>query len=209
MATEPLYQRPINVRGNQMELSHDSFAGQSALSNDFEGKLGDTQVRLAQLEAEREKLERQARECSELNDKKKVFLSSQVEMSEKLSNAVTLIDRELVAIRTELQHLEECRDAFDGNLKKIAKFDPESWSQENVKANLDQAIMIMDNADDQYDQAATYFATMRSGSIFGKSGKKTIHAETGEFLTQLKNGLAFNLPIITLGCVALVIYLLK
>lgn len=130
MSENKLYRKPINVaRGRQLELSHDSYVGQSALSGDLESKLRDQQSRLAQLETEREEIERQAQALEELNSKKRVFLSSQVEVSEKLTNACTLIDRELLSIRKELQDLEQCRHAFDSRLKKIAKFDPESWKK--------------------------------------------------------------------------------
>lgn len=196
-----------------MELSHDSFAGQSPLSDDFESKLRDSQARLAQLQSEREEIERQAQELEELNSKKRIFLSSQVEVTEKLSNAVTLIDRELLAIRTELHELEQCRQAFDSRLKKITKYDPESWTRENLKLNLEKAISVIDSASDEYEQAAQHFSSMRSGEIFGMGKRQrkgaAMHAETGEFLAQVKSGLAFNLPIITVAVVGFIIYLIK
>jgi hypothetical protein len=166
---------------------------------------------LKQLQAEQQELERLAHELAERNSKKRIFLSSQVEITEKLSNAVTLIDRELLAMRTELHELEQCRHAFDNRLKKIAKFDPETWTRDNLKPNLEKAIGLIDQATDEYEQAAQHFSSMRSGEIFGtgRRRKPTMHAETGEFLVQLKNGLAFNLPIITLALVAMVLYYLK
>jgi chromosome segregation ATPase len=213
MSENKLYRKPINVaRGRQLELSHDSFVGQSALSGDLESKLRDQQSRLAQLETEREEIERQAQALEELNSKKRIFLSSQVEVTEKLTNACTLIDRELLTIRKELHELEQCRHAFDSRLKKIAKFDPESWKKENLLDNLDKAITIIDLATEEYEEAGKHFASMRSGEIFGTSKRRktaTFDAETGEFLSQVKNGLAFNLPIITLALIGLVIYLLK
>ena len=69
-----------------MEMQHDSFVGQSPLSEDLESKMRDSQARLLQLQSERDEIERQAREWEELNTKKKVFLSGQVEVTEKLGN---------------------------------------------------------------------------------------------------------------------------
>jgi vacuolar-type H+-ATPase subunit I/STV1 len=195
-----------------MEMQHDSFVGQSALSEDLESKMRDSQARLLQLQSERDEIERQAREWEELNSKKKVFLSGQVEVTEKLGNAVTLIDRELLAMRKELHELEQCRQAFDNSLRKISKYDPESWSRENLKLNLEKAISVIDHAAEEYEQAAYHFASMRSGEIFGhvKKGRKGgIHPDGGDFLADMKSGLAFNLPIITFGALALAIYILK
>jgi phage terminase Nu1 subunit (DNA packaging protein) len=211
MTEEALYRHQIKVGSRQLEMSHDNYVGESVLSDDYENQLRESQARLQQLQAEQQELERLAQELEELNSKKRIFLSSQVEITEKLSNAVTLIDRELLAMRTELHELEQCRHAFDNRLKKIAKFDPESWTRDNLKLNLEKAIGVIDQATDEYEQAAQHFASMRSGEIFGtgRRRKPTMHAETGEFLAQLKNGLAFNLPIITLALVAMVLYYLK
>lgn len=212
MSTETEYRHHIHVRGNQMEMQHDSFVGQSPLSEDLESKMRDSQARLLQLQSERDEIERQAREWEELNSNKKAFLSGQVEVTEKLGNAVTLIDRELLAMRKELHELEQCRQVFDNSLRKISKYDPESWSRENLKMNLEKAIAVIENSAEEYDQAAYHFSSMRSGEIFGsvKKGRKGgIHSDSGDFLADLKSGLAFNLPIITLGALAIVLYFLK
>lgn len=211
MTEETLYRHQIKVGSRQMEMSHDNYAGESVLSDDYENQLRQSQARLQQLQAEQQELERLALELEELNSKKGIFLSSQVEITEKLSNAVTLIDRELLAMRTELHELEQCRHTFDNRLKKIAKFDPESWTRDNLKLNLEKSIAVIDQATDEYEQAAQHFSSMRSGEIFGtgRRRKTAIHAETGEFLTQVKNGLAFNLPIITLAVVAMILYSLQ
>lgn len=213
MATKPIYRKNITIKDRQMEMSHDSYTGHSPLSDDFEDKLRESQNRLEELKSEKEKIERQAQELEELNSKKRIFLSSQVEITEKLTNAVTLIDRELLVFRKELHELEQCREAFAGRLNKISKYDPESWTRDNLLPNLERAIVLIDNASDEYESAAQHFSSMRSGEIFG-TGKRTrrglpIHAETGEFLDQVKNGLAFNLPIITLAFIGFIIYLLK
>jgi chromosome segregation ATPase len=211
MTEETLYRHQIKLGSRQMEMSHDNFAGDSVLAADYDSQLGEAQVRLQQLQAEQAELARLTQELEDLNSKKRIFLSSQVEISEKLGNAVTLIDRELLSMRTELHELEQCREAFNNRLNKIAKFDPESWTRENLKLNLEKALAVIDQAADEYEQAAQHFASMRSGEIFGtgKRRKAMMHAETGEFMAQLKNGLAFNLPIITLALLAMILYYLK
>ncbi|MFY7818126.1 MAG: hypothetical protein ACOVRB_07150 [Akkermansiaceae bacterium] len=212
MAEETLYRHQIKVGSRQLELSSDNFVGDSVLSEDYEEQLRESQARLQRLQAEQQELERLSRELEELNSQKKIFFSSQVEISEKLSNAVTLIDRELLAMRTELHELEQCRHLFDNRLKKIAKYDPETWTRENLKANLEKALATIDEASDEYEDAARHFSTMRSGEIFGTSKRRKTSArmsEESEFVTQLKNGFAFNLPIVALAFVAMILYVLR
>jgi DNA repair exonuclease SbcCD ATPase subunit len=212
MTEETLYRHQIKVGSRQLELSSDNFVGDSVLSEDHEQKLRETQAHLQKLQAEQAELERVALELKELNERKKIFFSSQVEITEKLENAVTLIDRELLAMRTELSELEQCRHLFDGRLRMIAKYDPESWTRDNLKSNLEKAIATIDEATDEYEGAARHFAGMRSGEIFGTGKRKKLsshHSDEGEFLAQMKNGLAFNLPIITLAIVAILLYLMR
>lgn len=212
MAESTTYRHQIKVGARQLEMSHDSLVGESALSGDYERQLQESQRRLQLLQAEQEELERLSRELEELNSMKKVFFSSQAEVSEKLRNAVTLIDRELLSMRTELQELEQCRHVFENRLNKISGFDPEAWTQDNVKIHLERAISAIDVAAGEYEEAAEHFANMRSGQIFqtGKRRKAVADSsDSSDFLMQLRNGFAFNLPIITIAVVALIFYLLR
>ena len=212
MTEEALYRHQIKIGSRQLELASDNYVGDSVLSEDYEEQLRESQARLQRLQAEQQELERLARELEELNAQKKIFFSSQVEISEKLGNAVTLIDRELLAMRTELHELEQCRHLFDNRLKKIAKYDPETWTRENLKVNLEKAITVIDEASDEYEEAGRHFSSMRSGEIFGTSKRRKTSArsvEDSEFISQLKNGFAFNLPIVTLAIVAMILYVLR
>ena len=215
MQTQKKYQHPLHVRSRtatQTELTHDSYVGQSALSGDLDHKLRDQQATLERLKQEHEEAQRVTRQLEELNSKRSQFFSSQVEITEKLTNAKTLIERELLAMRKEQDELEQCHEAFEAHLKKIAKFDPETWTRENMHANLDKALIYIDDAMDQYDEAAKYFSTKNSAGVFGadaRKGAKSLHPQASEFMAQLKNGFAFNLPILAVAVVALIVYLLK
>jgi DNA repair exonuclease SbcCD ATPase subunit len=207
------YKHNLNINRSSSQLLRDFNTGETALAEDFEGRLRDSQSRLVELQAEKEKIEQQAKELEEINGRKKMFFGSQVQMTEKLTNAVTLIDRELVSLRSEVQDLDQCRTVFDNHLNKIIKFDPDTWSRENLRANLDKSIAVIDTASDEYDQASQYFSSMRSAHVFSgsKKTKKSVvrGEEMSDFIVQLKKGLAFNLPIIVLAIIGLAVYFNK
>ncbi len=215
MSTTKDYRHQINVRAkssSQLELEHDSYVGQSPLAEDLELQLRDTNARLERLKRERDEAERLTQELADLNSKKSLFISTQAEITEKLTNAVTLIERELLAMRTEAQQLEQCHETFDIHLSKITKFDPESWTRENMHANLDKSLEYMEQAADEYEQAAKYFSTKQSGNIFSaqsRKGTKPQFGQSSDFFEQVKNGFAFNLPLLSVFVLALLIYLLK
>lgn len=182
--------------------------------DDYDDKIKSAQLELERIQQEREELERKKQELEELTSRKRAFLSQQVELTEKLSAAITLIDRELHALREETDQLEQCRVCFSDHLDKIQKHDPEKWTRDNLHEKLERATAVTDMAADEYDQAAAYFEGTRAGGIFGRPAKggrrkaKTQRAGS-EFVEQFVNGFAFNLPIIILGSVGLVIYFIK
>ena len=200
----------IKMRSTQLEMP--TRAG-SAPDEDYDDKLKAAQDELERIHVQREELERKKRVLEELTARKRTFLSQQVELSEKLSSAVTSIERELYAIRQETEDLEQCRVCFVSHLDKLEKVNPENWSRDNLSEKLDRAIMTVDIATDEYDQAAAHFEGSRCGAIFGRASKRgrtrSGSGQGAEFLSNLRNGLAFNLPLCALGGAALVIYLLK
>ncbi|MFD2257103.1 hypothetical protein ACFSSA_10470 [Luteolibacter algae] len=203
------YTHPINVRSNQMEMSR-----RGGRQDDYDDKIKSAQLELERIQQEREELERKKRELEELTSRKRAFLAQQVELTEKLSTSLTLIDRELYEMREETSHLEQCRSCFAEHLDKIQKHDPEKWTRDNLHEKLDKAMIVTDLAADEYDQAAAYFENTRAGAIFGrasKGGRRRAKAISGEseFKSQLMNGLAFNLPVVVLGGLALIAYLIK
>jgi Asp-tRNA(Asn)/Glu-tRNA(Gln) amidotransferase B subunit len=182
-------------------------------TEDYDRKLREAQEELERIQQQQEELERKKQELEELTTRKRAFVSQQAELTEKLTSAITLIDRELFEMRNETEDLEQCRAVFAGHLDKIQKFTPENWTRDNLPEKLERATLAIDVAADEYDQAAAHFEGGRSGAIFGRAAKRGRNAarrgQTGEFLAQFRNGLAFNLPVIVLGSVALLVYLLK
>ena len=194
----------IRIRNTQLEMDPNN-AG--APRDDVDGQLLVAQTQLEQLQAQREELERLKQETEQLNHRKRGLISSQVEMTERLSSSTTLIEREIFEMRQEIEDLEQCRSCFAGHLSKIEKLNPEGWSREQLPDQLDRALAIVEHAEDEYSQAAEHFSRTRSASIF--SGVRRAKGPKSEFTQQLTRGLAFNLPIISLGSIALLVYILK
>jgi chromosome segregation ATPase len=195
----------LRIRNTQLEMK--SSTGHSS-GEDVDGKLRLAQTQLEELQAQREELERLKIETEQLNTKKRELIGSQVEMSERLASATTLIDRELFEMKQEIDDLEQCRACFAGHLNKIEKLNPESWTREQLPDRLDRALAIVEHAEDEYSQAAEHFSRSRSATIF-QGVRRAKSSSRSEFKQQLARGFAFNLPILALGGFALIAYLLK
>lgn len=210
MAAPVEHTHHIKIRSTQLEMA---TAGSGNRDEDYDRKLKQAQEELDRIQAQREELERKKSELEELTVRKRTFLSQQVELTEKLTSSLTLIDRGLFEMRQEAEDLEQCRVCFAAHLDKIQKINPESWNRENQSEKLEKASMAIDIASDEYDQAAAHFEGTRSGSIFGRASKRGRTAirsgANSEFMVNLRNGFAFNLPIVALGGLALFVYLVK
>ena len=209
MSTQSEYTHPINVRSKQLDIPT-----RGGYQDDYDDKIKSAQLELERIQEQRQELERKKLELEELTSRKRAFLSQQVELTEKLSSSITLIDRELYALREETDQLEQCRSCFSDHLDKLQKPEPEKWTRDDLHEKLDKATIVTDMAADEYDQAAAFFEGTRSGGIFGrpsKGGRRRVKARKGEseFGAQLLSGFAFNLPIIILGCLGLLVYLSK
>jgi len=202
----------LNVRDTQIEMTSRES---NPLTEDFTGKLKEAQTQLEQLQQQQAEVERQREELQELNESKEEFIHGQVEITEKLTTAVTAMDREIFAARQEIEELEQARICFADHLEKIDQLNPDGWNNETLRQDLTRASSVLDLAEDEFEQACDHFADGRSASIFGgaptpKPKRSTTNSkENSEFLNMFRNGLAFNLPVVLLGALALFIYLLK
>lgn len=211
MAIPTEHTHHIRIRSTQMEMPSSGMGSRG--TEDYDRKLREAKEELERIQQQQEELERKKQELEELTSRKRSFVSQQVELSERLTSALTLIDRELFEMRNETEDLEQCRTVFAAHLDKIQKFNPESWTRDNLSEKLERATLVIDLAADEYEQAAAHFEGGRSGAIFGRAAKRgraaTRHKNSGEFMSQFRNGLAFNLPIVALGILALLVYLIK
>lgn len=211
MSTTSEHTHPVRLRQNgelDMLTPRASRAGQQG---DYDDKLQAAERELERIQHEREELARKKRELEELNARKRTFVVQQNELTEKLGGALTKIDRTLFELREEAEDLEQCRSCFAAHLDKLEKINPDQWGAENLPDRLQRATLVLDAATDDFDSAAAHFSNNRSGAIFGQPSKRT-RAKRGlpsEFAVNLRNGFAFNLPVIVLGGIALLVYLTR
>ncbi|MDB4308607.1 MAG: hypothetical protein QNK83_10435 [Akkermansiaceae bacterium] len=204
MAIRTSRKQHLNVRETQMEIPPAS----EGISADFEGKLEDAQAQLEYLHRQREQLEQQKTALEELNQQKQEFLNGQIDLTERLTNAVTTLDRELFESKQEIEDMGQAKESFTSHLKRIDSLNPEAWPKESLTEELEKALAVLDRADDEYHQSVAHFSGSRRGhGIFGP-GASRAHAGGGsDFSSMMRQGFAFNLPVLILGSLALIVFL--
>ena len=206
MPTTQSRKQHIKVRETQMEISDEK----APFTDDFEGKLADAQTQLEALHTQRAELERQKMALEDLNQRKQEFLAGQLELSERFATAITTIDRELFESKREAEDLDQTRITFASHLNRLESLNPEAWPKDSLGAELEKALVILDKADEEFEQAVSHFGETRKDSLFnGQTGSFSGTSSKGNFIGMIRNGFAFNLPIILLGSIAILIYHLK
>lgn len=203
MSTTTEHTHHIRVRNSELEMDYEPQP-----SDDVDGQLRMAQSQLEELQAQREELERLKQETEQLNYRKRGLISTQVEVSERLSATITLIEREIHEMRQEMDDLDQCRVCFVNHLKKIEKLNPESWTRDQLAEKLDRSMAIVEHADEEYAQAAEHFSRTRSAPIFS-GARRVSRSLRHEFGQQLIRGFAFNLPLMVFGAAGVIFYLLR
>ena len=207
--TETRAQRLNVASPTQMEMKAEQTDSAPPITEDFEGKLVAAQKQLEHLHAQQEQIEQQKRELEELNQRKEEFLLGQNDISDRLATSLTAIDRELFDMRQEMEHLEQARECFADHQQKIDSLNPQHWTRDELKSELNRAISMLDHAEDEYEEVMIHFKDGRRAGVCSptkKSAKKNWN-DQGEFASQFKQGFAFNLPLILAAAIAYAIYL--
>jgi hypothetical protein len=209
--TETRPQR-LNVAPTQLEMKADTKAGSSPLAEDFEGKLVAAQQQLEQLQQQQELVEQQKVELEELNERKEEFLLGQNDINDRLTTSLTAIDRELFEMRQETEDLEQTRQCFAEHQKTVDGLNPQTWSRDELKLELNRAISMLDHAEDEYEEAMQHFRGSRRSGVFNPAQKKKANKRTvapSEFSSNFKQGFAFNLPLILAALIGFTIYMTR
>ena len=116
-------------------------------------------------------------------------------------------------MRQEAEDLEQCRVCFAAHLDKIQKINPENWSRDNLRKNSKKPRWPSTSRPmnttrppriSKEPAAARFSAAPRNAAA-----RRAARGANSEFMVNLRNGFAFNLPIVVLGGVALLVYLVK
>ena len=208
-AADPVFEMAPGVQ-HQPGLT----ASASAISEDFGAQLHDAQERLLDLRQQQDLLERRRDELEELRQKQERFLKGRVDVVERLNKGLTRLDRDTFQTRKRIEMLDHAKENFSRHLDTIEAFNPEHWSRADLRSELVRATAALEDAEQDYAEA---MGRLGMGGL-GPSGVEEAGG-TGDgpmggygwpgFRYWLVAGLAFTLPLVVLGLLALALGLLR
>lgn len=183
-----------------------------------------TQQRLSALRMEAEALEREKLQMEELSRKQREFMGGRTEMSEKLSRAIAMLDRESYEAQKRVEQLLVIRDSFHQHLDVVQSMNPEEWDPQALPQDLTRAIGIIEDAREEYAKsmariqlltnAATSSVPVATSSVatpqrdmMPRAGLP-IEISRDAFRTWAFCGAAFSLPLIAVALLYLLVRLI-
>lgn len=172
-------------------------------TDEYNRQLQAAETQLQKLNQQREEIERRRLEEEELTHRRQDFVDGQIEILEKLDQSVQAIDREIFESRQELKELEEARKTFASHLQTLQGMDPRKWKKTKMNEEVDNAMEVLERCENDFDDISSQISEgRRRGFLATKSG-----ASSETFTHTLRQGFAFNLPLIILGSIALLVFL--
>jgi len=169
------------------------------------------QEQLLQLKRQQEQIEKQKRELEELSRRQEELERGRTEMMDKLTRSLVVLEREAYDTQKKLEHIRSTRESFGQHLELIEAIDPKSWNPAELHKELSRALSAVDDARAEFSQQRSRLAADEAQSDVplpeaGSDVSDLLHGGGRSFGQWLQIGLAFTLPLIAFGVIALLIF---
>ena len=197
--------RPLE---QMLELNEDD----NVSTEHLDSQVQKAQEQLLQLKRQQEQIEKQKRELEELSRRQEDLERGRAEMTDKLTRSLVVLEREAYEAQKKMEQLRATRESFSQHLELLEAIDPRTWNPAELNKELSRALSTVDDARTEYSQQRSRLqATTDENEAVPlpetASGFETHGGMAHSFTQWLQIGLAFTLPLIVFGMIALFIFL--
>src|SRR5437016_9325793 len=189
-----------------LELSEDEANSPEHLDSQVQK----AQDQLLQLKRQQEQIEKQKRELEELSRRQEELEHGRAEMSDKLTRALVVLEREAYGAQSRLEQIRAARESFSQHLELLEAIDPRNWNPSDLHKELSRALSTVDDARTEYNEHRS-----RLQAAGGGNGEQSLpdtapggyeNTEGRSFSGWLQIGLALTLPLIVFGAIAIALF---
>src|SRR5438552_18715703 len=108
------------------------------------------QKQLLKLKRQQEQIEKQKRELEELSRRQEELEHGRAEMTDKLTRALVMLEREAYSMQNRLEQIRLARESFAQHLELVEAIDPRSWNPSDLHKELSRALSTVDDARTEY-----------------------------------------------------------
>ena len=168
------------------------------------------QEQLLQLKRQQEQIEKQKRELEELSRRQDELEQGRGEMTDKLTRALVVLEREAYNAQSRLEQIRVARESFAQHLESVEAIDPRNWNPSDLHKELSRALSTVDDARTEYGEQSSRLQA--AGATPGEVALPDVAPEAYEssngrsFVHWLQIGVALTLPLIMFGAIALALF---
>jgi phage-related tail protein len=196
--------RPIE---QMLELSEED----SLSPEHLDSQVQKAQEQLLQLKRQQEQIEKQKRELEELSRKQEELERGRVDMTDKLTRSLVVLEREAYDAQKRLEQLRAMRESFGQHLELIEAIDPKSWNPADLHKELSRALSTVESARGDFSQQRSRLQAAGGGG--GDEALPEAAPDVSDLLNEgrdfghwIRIGFAFSLPFIIFGFIALFLF---
>ncbi len=200
----------IRLTEPMLELNEDD---EGVTTEQIDSQVQKAQEQLLQLKRQQEQIEKQKRELEELGRRQEELDRGRAEMTDKLTRSLVVLEREAYDAQKKMEQLRATRESFGQHLELLESIDPKTWNPSDLTKELSRALSTVDDARTEYSQQRSRLQANSNEQHHDmplpetSSGYETAATPAHTFAQWLQIGLAFTLPLIISGLIALVIFL--
>ncbi len=161
------------------------------------------------LKRQLEVIERQKREFEELSRRQETFNVGKADVVDKLTRALVVLERESHDATKRVEMLHSIYASFSQHLENLDSISPKSWEGMDINKELTRALASLDDARAEFTKSYPKIsvASEREHSSAHDNVYAADHGggDSKDFVSWLKIGLAFSLPLLVFGLIALVV----
>lgn len=183
---------------------------QPASAEELQEQVKRAQSELLQLRQKQDQIEKEKQRLEDLTRRQEELERGRNEIADKLTRALVLVQRETEESQRRLEQLHGIQDSFAEHLRNLEEIDPKSWHGRDLPRELTRALGTVDEARSAFARSHAKIAPVGdSESAISAEGGLSYASDFSSqgFAYWLQSGLAFTLPLVVLGIIALITWI--
>jgi DNA repair exonuclease SbcCD ATPase subunit len=182
---------------------------QTPSAEELQSQVKRAQSELLLLRQRQDQIEKEKQRLEELTQRQEDVERGRNEIADKLTRSIILVQRETEEAQRRLEQLNTIQDSFAEHLRNLEEINPKAWNGRDLPRELTRALGTVDEARSAYARSHAKIApigdsesslSLEEGSLFPESGEQ-------DFAFWLRSGVAFTLPLLVLGSIALLVWI--
>ena len=190
--------------GRKASYSASSMPGARAPTREeLDIRVGETQLKLAELKRAQEELERERVQIEEMRRRQTEFQTGKEEMLQHLTRGVGILEEAGFNARRDAEQMGKCVGDLKDFLTKVQALSDQYWTKENLNVEMTKALTTIENARMEWNSALLKFSILSGENAPGTTRQPkeppVNPLATLGFWQLCKIGIAITLPLVFIG----------